>query len=272
MLSRTSVSVFGAALLAGATLSAVPALADDPAASQTRQPPVWDITVGGGVAVRPNYEGSDHYRVAPLPLVTIRYDDMLALGPEGLSAYWHQGNVRVGAALTFDPGRNDSNTNGLFSNGDDRLKGLGDIDTSLGVKLFGAYQLGRISLDASVTKYTGDQNDGVVLTAGAGLPFKLADHLILTPHVGTTWANDNYMQTYFGVTPVQAAHSRFAAYTAGSGFKDVSAGVGALYRFNEHWFVTGDVSVKRLLGDAADSPVTYDATSARAFTAVGYRF
>ncbi|MBB6249918.1 MipA/OmpV family protein [Nitrospirillum iridis] len=259
-----------AALLVGIALFAAPALADDQ--PMARQTPLWDITVGGGVALRPTFEGSDRYQASPVPLFTVRYDDMIAVGPEGLSAYWHQGNFRVGAALTFDPGRDDSKGNGIFNTGDDRLKGLGNIDSSAGIKVFGAYQLGRVSLDAAVTKYTGDQNDGIVLTTGMGLPLKLADRLMLTPHLGATWANDSYMQTYFGVTPAQAAKSRFTAFNAGSGFKDVSAGVLAVYRFDEHWFVTGDVTGKRLLGDAADSPITYAATSVRAFTAVGYRF
>ncbi|TWB45129.1 MipA/OmpV family protein [Nitrospirillum pindoramense] len=257
-----------------ASLLAAPAMAEDATAQPTSvwPAPVWDVSLGAGVAVRPTYEGSDRYQASPVPLFTVRYNDMLTMGPEGLSAYWHHGDFRVGAGLTFDPGRNDSKGNGLFNNGDDRLKGMGDVDKSLGFKVFGAYQLGRLSLDLSAVKYTGDQNDGVVVTGGVGLPLKLAERLTLTPHVGVSWASDSYMQAYFGVTPAQAAASRFAAYSAGAGFKDVSAGALARYRITDHWFVTGDVTVKRLLGDAADSPVTYAATSARAFAAVGYRF
>ncbi|WP_044560881.1 MipA/OmpV family protein [Azospirillum sp. B4] len=267
MFSPTIRSSVRAGLLAGASLFAGPALADDQA------PPLWDINVGAGGMLRPTFDGSDRYRASPVPLVSVRYNDMVTLGPEGISAYWRQGAFKIGAGLTFDPGRDDHKSNGLFNNGDDRLKGLGDIDKSLGFKVFGGYELGRLNLDLAVAKYTGDQNDGLLVTGGMSLPLTLwADRLTLTPHVDVTWANDSYTQTYFGVTRAQAANSGFAAYTAGSGFKDIGVGVRAKYRFNEHWSVTGDVTVKQLLGDAADSPITYSATSTLVMAGFGYRF
>jgi len=232
----------------------------------------WDIAVGGGMAIRPTYEGSDRYRVSPVPFFNVTYDDMISLGPNGLSAYWHHDNLRIGGGLTYDGGRKDSAGNGIFTQGDDRLKGLGDIDSALGLKAFASYDLEPLVLSASLTKFTGSQNDGVLVDIGASLPYKVTDAFMLTPHIGTTWANQSYMQTFFGVTPTQSADSRFSQFSAGSGFKDVGAGINANYRFDEHWFIGANADVKELTGDAAKSPISYSNTETTFMTMVGYHF
>jgi outer membrane scaffolding protein for murein synthesis (MipA/OmpV family) len=223
-------------------------------------------------ALVPTFEGSDRYQVMPMPLVSITYKDMISLNANGLSAYWRTGDLRIGAGLTYNPGRSDSKDNGLFGNGDDRLRGMGDIDAALGLKAFASYHLWMVDLSAAVTKYTGNDNDGVVVDLGLALPYKLTDKLTLTPHAGATWANQDYMQTIFGVTTTQAARSGFARYDADAGFKDIRAGVDANYRFDEHWFLSVRADVKRLVGDAAKSPISFSDTGVTVATMVGYKF
>ena len=232
----------------------------------------WDVSLGAGAALAPTFEGSDRYHVLPVPLVSITYKDIISLNSTGLSAYWRTGGLRIGAGLTYNPGRDDSKDDGLFSNGDDRLRGMGDIDAALGLKAFASYRLWMLDLSAAATKYTGGDNDGVVIDLGLALPYKLTGKLTLTPHVGATWANQDYMQTFFGVTATQAANSGFARHDADAGFKDIRAGIDANYRFDEHWFLSVRTDVKRLVGDAADSPISFSDTGVTAATMVGYRF
>lgn len=232
----------------------------------------WDVSLGAGAALSPTFEGSDRYHVLPVPLVSITYKDMISLNSTGLSAYWRTGGLRIGAGLTYNPGRDDSKDDGLFSNGDDRLRGMGDIDAALGLKAFASYRLWMLDLSAAATKYTGGDNDGVVIDLGLALPYTLFDKLTLSPHVGATWANQDYMQTFFGVTTTQAANSGFARYDADAGFKDIRAGIDANYRFDEHWFLSVRTDVKRLVGDAVDSPISFSDTGVTAATMVGYRF
>ena len=85
----------------------------------------WDVTLGGGAAVRPTYEGSDHYIASPVPFVNVIWRDTIALGVDGLSAYWRYENLRVGGGLTYATGRYQSS--GIFQQGDGRLAGMGDI-------------------------------------------------------------------------------------------------------------------------------------------------
>jgi outer membrane scaffolding protein for murein synthesis (MipA/OmpV family) len=232
----------------------------------------WDVTVGAGASVRPTFEGSNRSMVSPLPYLDVTYDDMISLGIKGLNAYWHQDDIRVGGGVTFDGGRKDSKGNGIFNEGDDRLKGLGNIDSSVGFRGFASYDLGLFNVGASVTKFTGSQNDGVLVDFGAELPYKVTDKLMVITHIGATWADDSYMKTFFGVTPAQAAHSRFRKFSAGSGLKDVGAGVNARYNFDKHWFAGAIADVKELTGDASKSPISYSDTNESFLVFVGYHF
>jgi outer membrane protein len=242
------------------------------AAGQGReQPPEWDINLGAGAMMRPTFEGSDRYRVSPLPVVQVTWDDMVSVGVGGLSAYWHHSNFKIGAGLTFDQGR-DVKSPSLFGEGDVRLKGLGKIDTALGIRGFASYQLGPINFDVSATKFTGGQNQGVLVNFGAKAPFRVLHGLVVVPHINATWANQNYMETFFGVTPVQSGASIFPQYNAGAGVKDVIGGVNVIYHFNPHWYVAGDASVTQLTGAAAKSPVSFSNSNLMLMTMVGYHF
>lgn len=232
----------------------------------------WDVSLGAGAAFTPTFEGSDRYHVLPVPMLSVTYKDMLSLNSNGLNAYWRADDLRIGAGLTYNAGRADSKDDGLFSNGDDRLRGMGDIDAALGLKAFASYRLWMVDLSAAATKYTGDDNDGVVVDLGIALPYKLTDQLTVTPHAGATWANEAYMQTFFGVTSTQATNSGFARYDADAGFKDIRVGIDANYRLDEHWFLSVSTDVKRLVGDAAESPISFSDTGVTAAAMVGYRF
>jgi outer membrane protein len=259
----TLLLMFSALLLAPAAALAQPSRA---------RAPVWDVTLGVAGALRPTFEGSDRYIATPLPLVAVKWRDMVSFGEGGLNAYWHRRNFRIGAGLTFDPGRKDHGTGGIFDSGDDRLAGLGKIDASLGLRAFAEYRLGPLAFEVSGIKFTGGQNSGLLANLDLSMPLPLGKKLIVMPHARATWADGTYNQTYFGVTPAQAAASIFPAFTAHSGVKDVRGGVNLIWRFNRHWFASTDVSVVRLMADAALSPISISDTNAMAMTMLGYRF
>jgi outer membrane protein len=249
-------------------------LAVPAAAAPARPPPKdWDVMLGAGVSLRPTFEGSDRSTIHPLPLLSVKWRDTIFLGEGGLGAQWHRGRFRIGAGLTIDPGRKDHSSGGIFESGDDRLKGLGTINASLGLRGFASYRLGPVEFDSSVTKFISRQNDGVVASLGASLPFALGKALIVMPHVRAGWVvSGNTMQTYFGVTPAQASTSLFPAFPARSGLRDVRGGINIIYRLNAHWFMSADTSVSRLMGDAAKSPISIDDTNVLVTGLVGYRF
>jgi outer membrane protein len=258
-------------IITGFVSIGTPAWARGPVPGDTKQP--WSISIGTGVAMVPTFAGSDRYRALPLPLLDINWRDTILLNPGGLSAQFKHGALRVGGGITFDGGRKDHSTGGPFDSGDDRLKGLGDIDFAVGVKGFVSYRLGFLNLDATATKFTGRQNDGVTATVGMSAPVPLGHRkVIVIPSVRATFGNDDYMQTFFGVTAQQSAASQFRTYNAGGGVRDVSAGVNIIYNINRHWFADVNLNGTRFLNSAAKSPISVSDTNGSILTAVGYHF
>ena len=245
----------------------------EPAAwDDAREPEEWDVNLAVGAAMQPTFHGSDRYRATPIPLVIIRWRDMVSLGADGLSLYWHDNNLRIGGGVSYDGGRLDHETNGFLSGGDDRLRGLGDIDSAVGLRGFVSYKLGPAYLDSAVTKYVGSGNNGTVLNFGASAPLMLGKHFVLRPHIGARWADDNYMQTFFGISPLQAARSQFPQFNAGAGLEDINGGLTVGYLLNKHWFLGADASATRYLDRAAKSPITIADTNATVAAVVGYHF
>lgn len=251
---------------------AASALAADPAPDPSSKK-AFDIVVGAGAMLRPTYVGSDHYKAMALPMLSVRWNDMVSLGPDGLRVYWHSGPVKLGAALVYDGGR-DQKDKGTFSfgSGDDRLAGMGDIDASIGYQVFASYRLWKLDFDAAVTKYDGKQNKGLLVRYSAAMPMRLTERLMVTPQVGATWANDRYMQTFFGVSPDQALHAGFSQFDASGGTSGVFTGLKANYALSRNWFLMGDVTHNFLMGSAKDSPLAYAKSATTVITAIGYRF
>jgi outer membrane scaffolding protein for murein synthesis (MipA/OmpV family) len=242
----------------------------DVLAQQDPKPKTWDITLGAGAALLPSYQGSDRYYVAPVPLISATWRDTVALTTRGLDVYWHDRGLKVGGGLTYDGGRTQG-SRFLFP-GDERLNGLGDIPAALGVRAFASYDLGPVILNASLVKLTAPGNDGVLATAGLAAPVQLSERTKLTGSVSATWADQSYMQTYFGVTPTQSANSGYAPFQANSGIKDLSVGLGVSHHLDRHWILSADARALFLTGDAAASPITRSTVNAVLITGVAYHF
>jgi len=256
--------------LAAAFLIAQSPLAEEPPQQQGR---VWDVSLGAGVAYAPTYEGGDNYTATPLPYISIKYKDRFALGIGGLTAdLWKNDTTTLGVGLTYDPGR-DENGDTVFGSGNDReLEGMGDIDGAAGAKVYASHELDSFVLKGNVIRYMGDDNDGMLADAAVSRPINLSKKFRLIPSIAATWADGAYMETFFGVDARQAADSRFPRYDADAGFKDIAAGVRAIYNIDQQWSVTVAGQVKQLLDDAADSPITADETSYSLLSTIAYRF
>jgi len=251
-----------------------------PAFAQEAQKPNdmedWDISLGMGYALAPSYEGSGHYVHLPVPMVNIKWRDTITLGQDGLN--WiavKDGNLRGGIGLAYEYGRDD--VDGSYpwnSSGSNHLRGTGDVDDAWGARVFASYNFQPVVVDGAVTQFFGDDIDGMTVKIGASVPYQHSQQLRITPGISTTWASEDYISPYFSITPAQSAasFSGLPAFDADAGFKDITASVNLMYFIDANWYALGDVRVKQLVGDAADSPVTEDETSGQLVTAIGYRF
>jgi outer membrane protein len=226
----------------------------------------WNVTVGAGVGFGTAYEGSDKTEVSPVPIIDVNYKDgMFFAGTQGIGVTPIQTeNGSLSVALGYGGGRDEK---------DDRknLRGLGDVDSSaLGI-VSGEYNVGPITLGASVQSgLGGDYGTTGDFSIGTGYP--VTEKLMISGDVHAAWASGDHMENYFGVSQKQSTASGKKKFDAGSGIKSYGTSLGANYQISENWAAFADVSVDQLTGDAADSPVSVEDTQVGGFVGVGYSF
>jgi outer membrane protein len=113
----------------------------------------------------------------------------------------------------------------------------------------------RFRLEVRQDIDSGHEGALVELSGGTTLPF---ENPIVFVSLGTTWASDDYMESFFGIDSGQSAASGLKEYNADAGIKDVNIGLAAGYSITPRWRVGGKLGYKRLVGDAADSPIVDD--------------
>ena len=249
-----------------------------PVQAQTVSPePAYGFSgrIGLGVATVPTYEGSPNRRTLAGPELTLSYRSRdwgtVEFGQRGL--IWNAveaGRFRFALVAQFDPGRKDRDTSTLNPTpGDKRLAGMGNVQASteagVGVGYGPVMVVARQSLSERGPK--GAQVDMTV-----EIPWSLSDRLGLRFALGATWANRDYLQTYFGVTAAQAQATPFSVYTPKSGCRKVDASVGAEYAIASNWKLQANVGFSRLGDDAAASPLVGRRNGASAALAMAYEF
>lgn len=213
----------------------------------------WQVMLGAGAIYSPDFEGSDEYEVQPFPFISVEYRDIAYIrGPEvGVNLIRLKASddfsIKAGPLARYRRDRK------VKRNAD--LSGLGDVGTAveLGGALALEYRQAWVRL--SLAKDVAGGHDGLVGEGEAGIRFNLSDTLIASASAKASWADKDYMGTYFGVTAVQAARSGLPVYRAESGLKDVGAGLSLSYMLGRNWMVTAVGGYSRLMGDAADAPL-----------------
>ena len=233
-------------------------------------------TVGVGVGVAPDYEGSDDYQA--VPLWNLRVDNLYdpntfvqVIGPRLRSNFLPDPHWRLGLDGQFIKERNDVHDNAV-----DDLK---SVDPSVMLGIIGGYDFFAdprqdLALEIEARQDVANGN-GFLGTMRALYSTQLSQSWRLNTTIEGTWASSDYMDAYFSINANDAARSGLDQYNADAGFKDVAFGATVTYLFNEHWSVSGLGTYTRLVGDAADSPVVKDQGDENQFfagTLVNYRF
>ncbi|MDF3218554.1 MULTISPECIES: MipA/OmpV family protein [Mesorhizobium] len=224
----------------------------------------WHVVLGGGAIIVPKYEGSNEFKIMPVPFVTATFLDTVTIDPTGANiAVYEQGPFAFSARLGYDMGRKEDDS--------DHLRGLGDVDMGATVGVKAAAKFGPAEIFAQLDKTIGG-SDGLEGRVGIEVTRPLSQSLMIGASASAVFADENYMQAYFGVTPEQSARSGLARYDAGAGLKRADFSISATYMLDENWMVRGEAGVGVLLGDAADSPVVVEKIQPSGMLLVGYRF
>ena len=224
-------------------------------------------TVGAAVIAAYEYQGSDKRRTLVLPVLDYQWANGWFVGVTNGIGYNFSDSpqMQYGLRLTADLGRKESRASAL--------RGMGDIDPAAEGGAFFNYSLPQgLFLTSSIRYGAGASKKGLVVDLGAGYSTAIAQKWHVSAGTGITLANAHYMQSYFGVTGAQSAASGYAAYTAGSGARDVRAKVALTYSIDQRTSVTAALSASSLLGDAKNSPLTRKRTSESGLVAITYAF
>jgi outer membrane scaffolding protein for murein synthesis (MipA/OmpV family) len=202
--------------------------------------PTWQIELGLGAQLAPVADGIARYQAQPGPVIDIRYKDIaFASTGEGvgfnLFSFRH---VSFGAAITYDLGRSP------HADGE-ALTGLGTIHPAPEFKIFAVTTLAK-SFPLTIR-----------VDVGAYLPMPGSSQTFawfVGPTV--TVADSRYMNAYFGISKAQARSTRYHLYHAEGGFKSAGLGVSADYFVTPNVILNMSGAFNRLLGSAAESPIT----------------
>jgi len=216
----------------------------------------WYVRLGTLGFVAPEYEGSDTYKVQPVPDIEITYDRFF-LSRQGLGANLiSTDNLTLGASVAFDGGRK--------SKKDVALRGYRNVgDTAVG-HIFAEYTVDQLMLSVDVgTDLLGDGHKGTEATLSVTWMLNPFGRTMLMIGPSLTWASDDYMHSYFSTTVDRLDQTRIApgsrtGYDADAGFKNAGLTAIMIHPLDQNWSVTGFAGYSRLLGDAADSPFVKD--------------
>ena len=212
--------------------------------------PVKDLSLRLGIAtgISPDYTGSDNYRIRVLPIVDLRYKDIVFLQGTKLKInVLNKDRFRVGPVISYRSGRSE-NRNTI-------LTGLGDVPDTFEFGGFMEFYIKGMRLSSDFRQAISD-NLGWSARATLSHGVYNSEKILVGIGVGFKWASNNRMDADFGVTPVQSEASGIPVFDPSGGPVNVSLSGLARYRLGEHWRIDGLVSVRRLLDGAARGPLT----------------
>ena len=248
------------------------------------------LTVGAGIGLTPSYSGSDDYRVFPLPLVVGRIAgigitpngpglnfDLLSRPPGESSG---KPSVSFGPTFRFRGNRSDNPK-------DEVVAAAGELDSALevgvqgGVRIPGVlHRFDALSFGTAVRWDVLGAHEGMLIEPSIGYFTPLSRGSAVQLVASASFADDNFADYYYSVSPQQSADSGLPVYTAEGGLNSVGLNAIATVDLdgnvlNGGFNIFGVAGYSRLMGDAAESPYTAIRGSADQFIGgigVGYTF
>jgi MipA family protein len=267
-----------AALLSGGLALAQPASTGDAVFDPVDTGPGqgMNFTLGAGVGAAPDYEGSDEYEL--VPLWNLRVANLYhpktfvqVIGPRLRSNFLPSDHWRLGLAGQFIKERDDVEN--------DQVDALEKVDPSVMLGVVGGYDFladpqQDLVLEVEARQDVANDN-GFLATVRGTYGSRLTERWRFDASVGSTWASEDYMSSYFGVDAADAARSGLDQFSADEGFKDFSFAGALTYQLFGRVSVSALANYTRLIADAEDSPVVDDAGDENQLFAgalVNYRF
>lgn len=212
----------------------------------------WIVSLGAQLQGSPGYVGSSKFSPGGSPIFAIRRPDE----PETFSAPDDNLEITLFGNRQYAAGFVGNVDFGRYRDGDRQLTGLNKVRWAPEAGAFGEYWpiIDRLRLRGEV-RY-GFGTDGFISELGADwIQRYRAFTLSFGPraYIG----DNNYMMSYFGVTPQEARmNGDVRPYKIGGGLQAVGIQASLRYKFNKTWDAGVFGQYNRLGDEAANSPVT----------------
>jgi MipA family protein len=236
----------------------------------------WNILVALGPFVLPEYEGAKHYRFLPIPyLRASKGNYFVQTEGQGFTAnIFNDQKLNFGPSIEFRGERDDDVKNPVIRN-------FQTIDSSIELGGFISYQFPlsqpgeAISTKVKAMFDVGDAHNGTTVKASLTYSRLIQRVIRVGLSVSSTYADQDYNHTYFGVNSTNAIRSGFGVYNAKGGVKDIGVTVNTSYSFNNQWGLVALVGYKKLLPLVTKSPIIQNEGTSNQFIGtigVSYRF
>jgi outer membrane protein len=261
----------------GARATSLPASADDePELDEVR------FTLGMAGSVSPTYSGSDKtgYAIAPAARIVWRgYSISTSSVARASSAAGSSRSSETG--LTGPLYRTHEFAFG-FGASINRGRSVSEEDAALGLKKLRGTLIGRMRMryyfnpDLVLTAtLVGDvlgRQGGLELPIGLSWRHLLRHGLLFSADTGVTFADTKSMNNNYGIGPAEQAASGLRLYSPGSGIREVAGSIGVVGEPSEHWVWVARLSLVKLVGPAARSPIVRQSFQPAVLVGFAYRF
>lgn len=236
-------AMFAGALALVSNLNVAWAASDDLPVPPTQ----FVLDLGLGAMAKPKFPGADRFGVSPFPIIKVKRFYVPGLGQvvDGESS-----NRGFFFYPSFDFQNSRKASDAPF------LTGTRQVDWALELGAGAGYRHDWISGFAELRQGI-NGHEGQVAEFGIDVTVNPIDRVELEFGPRASWASDDYMDTYFGVTAAEAAApgAVLTAYNPSAGFKTVGLSASAQYAWTDKTIFHLRGGWDRFVGDAADSPI-----------------
>jgi len=236
----------------------------------------WSTSVGAGAIWGPAFSGSSDYQMMLVPDIRVAYGDTFFASVGQGIGYNFEVNSEwvVGPLIKFDFGRDaDGESTFRVAGGTSKaLIGFEDIDSTVLAGGFARYDRDMWSAKVELLK---GMNGHEGMIADLSIDYKArfggseaqpGPPVFIATGPRLRWANDDYTNTYYGITAADSLGSGLPTYTAGGGIASIGWGASIVMPINQKLALIGFAGYDKLMGDAADSPLIVQRGSENQFS------
>jgi outer membrane scaffolding protein for murein synthesis (MipA/OmpV family) len=241
------------------------------------------FTIGMAGSVAPTYSGSDRtgYAIAPAGRIVWRGYSISTSSVARASSAVAGSNRSSETGLTGPLYRGRKFAFG-FGASINRGRTVAEEDAQLGLKDLRGTLMGRMRVRYHFTPnlaltalLVGDvlgRQGGLELPIGLGWSHLLRPGLLFSTDIGMTFANAKSLDNNYGIGPREQAASGLPLYRPRAGLREVAGSIGLVGEPSEHWVWVARISLVRLVGPAADSPIVRQSFQPALLVGGAYRF